>query len=970
MLFKSRPFAGRLSCALTAFVAIAAAAMATSPALGGQDKPRVVVTPRQTVLADPDIRSGVLPNGMRYAIMHAANPAGGLSMRLGIDVGSFEERDAERGYAHFVEHLAFRTTRSAPQGDLDRRFAALGVAFGRDQNAATTLFSTTYRLDFSSTDKKGIDEGFRWLRDVADGVIFTDAGVAIERGVVLAERQSRGGPQQAVRDAISLFQAPGSRTVAREPGGTTATLAAARADTLRAFYDRWYRPEHAVLVVVGDQPLDAIEAQVRAGFGTWQGKGPKPVRASPGKVDFARGLDVFSTAAPDMPTIVSACRILPPAPRDEVEMVRHTSETRDAVWRDILAERFKLLVNAGKSGLVGAMVVENDAPEFITSCLIAVPVEDGWEQGMAAAHAEFRRFVQDGPTEAEVEAQMEAKRAVLRGAISVADSRTAGTRANMILDRLLDHRPAVSPREAMHAYDVAVETLDAPTLKAVGASKWAGKGSLVAVVLPTPLDREKIRSAWARNEAGTALAAFADHDKTVWPYADFGTPGTVASREVIADPGFVRLRFANGAILNFKQSSLETNGIEVRALLGAGRRELPADGVFGATLGASLLTAGGLGRLSNGDMERSLRGTSWEFDYKIGNDVFQLSRSTNKANIETQLQVFAAFMTDPGFRPAIDERLPTALSMMYRMMGTEPTMSLNDALYSALDPGHPEILPPPAVAAKLRSADFLRLLRPALTEAPIELTLVGDIDEATAIRMVAKTIGALPPRSATDRARPDAHFLRVPDRAFPVIRATHGGSADRAAASLIWPLYVAEPARRREEYALNLVAGVFNDEFRRRARVEMGKTYAPMVITSMPDHADQGLLIAQVESQPADLAALVAEGKAVAQRLVSGAITAEEVEAVRQPLLSRAAAARSKNDWWAAAMSGSARDKAVTAEQTDYVRLLSSVTLDEVKAAAAKWLARAPIEAVSTARGSPPASPPVAAARGRKGQVR
>ncbi|WP_161989017.1 M16 family metallopeptidase [Sphingomonas glacialis] len=912
-------------------------------------------------MADPDVRFGTLPSGMRYAIKRASIPNHGLSLRLGIDVGSFEEQDKERGFAHLVEHAAFRTTRSAPDGGLDRRFAALGVAFGRDQNAATTLYKTTYRLDFATTDAVGMAQGLGWLRDVGDGIVFTQAGVASERGVVQAELQSRGGAGTAASRAVSHFQMPDARTVARSPEGTLDTIAGATADTLRAFYDRWYRPENAVLIVVGDQPVDAIEAQVRTTFGTWTGKGTAPLHAKPGTIDFARELDSVEVAAPSLPTTVSACRLRPPRPRNEDESIRSAREVHTTLWRNIFHDRITRVIDAGHSGLLGAVIVGQESDEFVSTCLIAMPTGDEWEKGMAVAQAELLRLIHDGPTEQEIEAEVVERRAVLRSAVSGAAARTTDDLADTMLARLLDRRPVLAPREAMYAFDAAVEDLDPAGMKRVVDADWSGSGPLLAVVAPKSGDSTRPRGLWSQNAHAATLAAYADRGAVVWPYTSFGIPGRVVERAEISDPGFVRLRFANGLVLNFKQTPLEANDIELRARFGAGRRELPANGYIGAMLGTQLFALGGLGRLSAEEMTRALHEVTWPFRYDLGLDFFQFSQSTNPVSLKSELQVFAAFLTDPGFRTTIDERLPSAIDIMYRTIGSQPMMAANEAFLATVDPDAPERIPPPAAMLTLRTAEFARLLRPALTEAPIELTIVGDIAEAEAVRLVAATFGALPPRGAAERPSIEKHFLRIPERAFPVIRTTYTGTPDRGAASLIWPLFVAEPPRRREEYALKLVAGVFNDALRQRARVELGKTYSPMVVTVMPDHADQGLLIAQVEAQPGDLDGLAAVVTSVADTIAHGAITAEAIDAARKPLLAQAAAARGKNAWWAAAMSGSARSTAVTEELVNFTPLLSAVTLDEVKAAAAKWLARPPIVVLATPKG-PDSNPPPSAA--------
>ena len=913
------------------------------------EKPSAEAIPvRRTVVADPAIRSGTLPNGMRYFIMQAASPAKGLSLRLGIDAGSFEESDSERGYAHLIEHMAFRATRSAPEGGLDRRFAPLGVAFGRDQNAATTVFTTTYKLDFATADEHGIDQGFGWLRDVADGVVFPNAAVVTERGVVLAEKQARESPEMLLSEAVGRFQTPGLRSIDRDPIGTPEALAAATPETLRSFYEHWYRPENAVLVVVGDQPVDMLEARIKAGFSSWQGKGKRPAQPPYGTIAPDRGLDTLSTGAPSLPNLISACRLQPPLPRDVSEIDRTLKEVRDGIWRGIIDQRFQLLVNGGNSGLVGAGMMNSDDRDHSGMCLIVVPSGGKWEKALAVAQAELRRFAKDGPTEHELETQIEAGRAALRGAISVADGRTAPVRADAILDRALDGRPTPSPREAMHAYDVAVEDLDPATVKAGFAGAWSGPGPLVTLVMPKQVDAATVRTAWVKGEGGTALAAFSDRKTLPWDYTGFGTPTAMVGREEIKDPGFTRLRFANGVILNFKQSTLEKNSVEVRAQFGAGRREIPNQDMMAAQLASGLLIAGGLGRLTATDMSASLASEAWAFKLQLGNEAFDLTSSTTQASLEIELQVLAAFMTDPGFRPTIDERLPDAVEIMSRMYFSNPGPALSEAFLGAVDPEDPDRMPPRATMDAWRSADFARLLKPALTTAPVELTIVGDVSEATATRLVAKTFGALAPRSPRDGARADARFLRIPDRSFPVIRKTYQGPADRAAAQLIWPLYVANASRRAEEYALKLTAAIFNTQLRQRIRTELGKSYSPQVATQTPDDADQGILVAQIESNPADVEQLVAEAQAVARKIAAGGITADELEAARRPMLTQIAALRGRNVWWAAAMDGSARNPAITEEAIGMVPLMSSITLDQVKAAAAKWLARPAIVTIVT----------------------
>nr|QQZ50633.1 insulinase family protein [Phenylobacterium glaciei] len=84
--------------------------------LGSSAAPTAATSDSRSLPQDPALRRGVLPNGLRYAVMRNALPKGAVSLRLYVDVGSREETEAERGAAHFVEHMAFRGARHFQDG--------------------------------------------------------------------------------------------------------------------------------------------------------------------------------------------------------------------------------------------------------------------------------------------------------------------------------------------------------------------------------------------------------------------------------------------------------------------------------------------------------------------------------------------------------------------------------------------------------------------------------------------------------------------------------------------------------------------------------------------------------------------------------------------------------------------------------------------------------------------------------------
>src|SRR3569623_1642835 len=109
--------------------------------------------------ADPSVRFGTLPNGMRYAIMHNATPPHQSSLMLRIDAGSLMEKEDQLGLAHFLEHMAFNGTKGIPKNDMIAILQRLGLAFGADLNAATSFDQTFYQLQMPESDDKTLDTG-------------------------------------------------------------------------------------------------------------------------------------------------------------------------------------------------------------------------------------------------------------------------------------------------------------------------------------------------------------------------------------------------------------------------------------------------------------------------------------------------------------------------------------------------------------------------------------------------------------------------------------------------------------------------------------------------------------------------------------------------------------------------------------------------------------------------------------------
>jgi zinc protease len=489
---------GHLLAVATA-LALSLAAAASAQTLAPPAAAGLAADP-QLLRWDPSIRYGVLPNGLRYAVQHNTLPKGGVALRLGIGVGSFDEADDERSAAHMIQHLAFDGTRSFPEHQVDLIFAPLHVAFARDRTATSDLKATAYQLDLPSTDASAITTATQWLSDVAQGLVFPDAAVARERVAMEGERKARTADAlRALRVQMDAFEDGNLRSSARLPIGTPESVAALTPAKLKSFYDRWYRPDNAVVVMVGDLPIDVLEQKVKATFGDWAARGPAGVRASRALPSATRGAEAHVLTETSLPAIAGICRIAAPDDVNAAPDQRLHALLLRGLWEAILQGRINTLKSRRDAPFVEATLNDEVRPDSLKTCIGIIP-RDGQEvRAVGMIAAEIRRFAADGPTEEETDTGLEQVRASVRGAIA-AKTHDSRDQAAEMLSRALDGLARLTPREGLRAFDVLMEDTGPATVRAAFARDWSGWGPLAPVSSPRPLSEDALRRAMTSDQ--------------------------------------------------------------------------------------------------------------------------------------------------------------------------------------------------------------------------------------------------------------------------------------------------------------------------------------------------------------------------------------------------------------------------------------------------------------------------------------
>lgn len=249
--------------------AIAAIGMLFSIGASAQE-PDMAAMAKQIPAAplDSAVVTGKLANGLTYYIRHNENPKGQADFFIAQKVGSILENEDQRGLAHFLEHMCFNGTENFPGNSLIDWLETVGVKFGQNLNAYTSIDETVYNISNVPVQRKGVvDSCLLILHDWADGLLLATDEINKERGVIHEEWRRTNAGQQKLMESLLPTVYPDSKYGTRLPIGLMSVVDNFDPQVLRDYYEKWYRPDNQAIIVVGDIDPAYIKSQIEKIFG-------------------------------------------------------------------------------------------------------------------------------------------------------------------------------------------------------------------------------------------------------------------------------------------------------------------------------------------------------------------------------------------------------------------------------------------------------------------------------------------------------------------------------------------------------------------------------------------------------------------------------------------------------------------------------------------------------------------------------
>ena len=747
-----------------------------------------------------------------------------------------------------------------------------------------------------------VDTGLMLFREVGENLTIEAQAVERERGVVLSEMRTRDTPEFRAYKARSKVWYEGQLLADRMPIGTKEDVEGATRELIEEYYHRNYQPERAFLIVTGDIDQASTEKLIADIFGSWKGVGPNVADPDLGTPK-QRSIVATSHIEPNLAERLTVTWFQPSGWEADTLEVR-VGHSRWWMATAILNRRLERLARAEKPPFVSASVGRGENRGISNTFGMSVATKPGnWQRGMAAANQEVRRALEHGFTEGEIRRELKEWRASLEDAAGSASTRTTSDLASEIASDFSDGHVFTHPGVQLAIFEKYAPTLSPANVLAGLKEVVQGNGPVIVLTSNEPVQGGDAAIASAYEASSQVpVAEITRQDSKDFPYTSFGTAGTVTGRQHLDDLDVSLIQFSNGVRLNFKKTGFEKDTINVAVRFAGGLLALHKSKPGTYWMLPFSFSEGGLQKLTTDELEESTAGKIVGASLGLDDDAFEFDGKTRPQDMLLQMQLLAAYATDPAYRSNGLERLQASAESDLRSFSSSSGRVLFRESSGLLHSGDKRwAFPTLAQLQAIKMTDVKSAISPALADAPIEITVVGDINEDEVIKAVSATFAALPKRLTRFTEPAGARSVHFPSASTRVAY-EHEGSVDQASAFVAWPTQEFY-ADRRKSRAITLMKEMIQVRLTDEFREAQGATYSPSAQTSFSTtYPGYGFLEASAETKPELVENFYKTLDRVVDEMKSGKFTDDLIDRARTPVVKNLEKSRLSNGYWQGAL--------------------------------------------------------------------
>jgi len=834
---------------------------------------------------DGDVRIGTLDNGLTYYVRYNDSPGLRAQLRLVVNAGSALEDEDQSGAAHFVEHMLFNGTERYPVNDLIDVLESFGMRFGPDVNAYTSYDETVYELALPTDDRDTFITAFDVLLEWAARATIAPEDVIAERGVIVEEWRERDqGISGRIDDTLQDLLLTGTPYQGRAPIGEIAAIESTGADTLRRFYEDWYRPDLIAVVAVGDFDVDEVVGIIKERFDTLPAATGARERTV-FTVDPADTPRAGSLADPDLPSAFAS--ILFPTPAAAASTV---GDLRDRMAVDLafqmIADRLTDQVSRGEAPFFGAesigipfvralsvpgLEVETDGADLVASVeTVLTEVERARRHGFGAG--EFERAVGEARRNSEQE---------FAGRETTQDWEYA----DAYVEHFLNAEPILNAKDRFQIEQQILGALDAATAHAALYELLAGTPPAVLAVgpeaagasIPDPPALLDIVAA----VAATDIPPLVDEGPGADVLMDRPEPAEIVDRSDLPYDA-VEITLANGARVLMMETLIAENTIVFQASSPGGASLVTDENLVEAYFMPDVVFQSGVGPFDQVALDRLLSGEVVELSAYVEETAEGMFGRAATEDLETLLQLIHRYMTAPRATPAGYDAAVGPIRPYVENPEQVPDLAATVALFDARYGGDPRFAYLPTVE-DLDTFDLdagLDEFSDRFGDAgDFVFAFSGDFETAVLEDLVQRYLGTLP------AGEPEEWVDLQPDPPpGPVVLTVEAGLDEQGAVTFLITGEVAPDLEVRIH--AELLERVVESRLRDRLREALSATYSPYVNIETADQPDEIIeTYLQISADPDRLEEISVETLAALAALRDQGPTAPELAAAKEQLI-------------------------------------------------------------------------------------
>jgi zinc protease len=609
----------------------------------------------QQLPLDDKVRYGKLPNGLTYYIRYNKLPEQRADFHIAQKVGSILEEDNQRGLAHFLEHMAFNGSKNYPGNTMNDYLEKVGIKFGENLNAYTSIDETVYRITNVPTTRQGIlDSCLLVLHDWSNCLLLDGKEIDKERRVIHEEWRTRADAKSRMEETI-LPEIYGNDLYGhRLPIGLMDIVDNCSYQTLRDYYHKWYRPDLQGIIIVGDIDVDKMESKLKAMFADI----PAPV--NPAKRVYFPVTDnkepIVTIASDKEATDISLLMFNKhDAFSDEAKGTAEylmVSYIRN-LCSDMINARFQEITQKPNPPFVSAEA--SDESFFVSK------TKDAWtsyieckqgkiEDALNILVKETLRAKKFGFTQSEYD---RARADFMKGIENIyneRDKQKNNTYTREYIRHFLDGEASPGIDFEYNFYKKIGNQITLQHINEYMSSVISDENVVIALMMPQK-DNLAIPS-----KADLLNAYNKAKSDTILPYKDKLVDTKLISRlpkagkvkkKTVGPLGTTEWTLSNGIKVQFKQTEFKKDQILMKAVSLGGTSLLDEKDMPTIYLLNDLITLGGVGKYNTTDLTKALSGKKLSVEPSIGLRTEVINADCDPADFETMMQLIYLYFTQP-----------------------------------------------------------------------------------------------------------------------------------------------------------------------------------------------------------------------------------------------------------------------------------------------------------------------------------